>query len=260
MSSRRHNVSGRDPSAWFEYVQSEREAAVLQERRRFADELHDVVAARLQAAVLHLIDARQGLPPRESPALNAIAAAEEEIRSCWADARRSAVAMRPAELESGDLPNALAAYVARMSDASHAQITFSVSGMPRGLLERTELALLRAGQEALANAVRHAGAETISVELSYGPRVVRLDVLDNGIGFSPAHTLCGSGLLGMRGRAQDAGGELAILSQPGIGTEVVLTIPYNEPINADVQVQPALESQDEAPAHAADAGAATFFG
>lgn len=213
-------------SDWFNLVQAEREAAILQERRRFADELHDVVAGSLQAAILHLIEARQSLPPRETPALRSIRAAEEHIRSCWADARRSAAALRPAALEQHGLTGALSDYVSRLSEASGTNITFSTCGNPRSLPEAAELALLRAGQEAVTNALRHAAAETISVELSYDAEGVRLDVTDNGLGFDPRSTVPGSGLLAMRNRAEHLGAELSILSEPSHGTEVIVAMPY----------------------------------
>lgn len=213
-------------SEWFDLIEAERESAVLQERRRFADELHDVVASSLQAAILHLIEARQSLPPGLAPALRAIAAAEEHIRCCWADARRCAAALRPAALEEHGLTGALSDFVARLCDVSDTQITFSTSGSPRSLPEAAELALLRAGQEAVTNALRHASAQTISVELSYDADAVRLDVTDNGMGFDLSNTVPGSGLLAMRHRAEHLGAVLSILTEPSHGTEVIVTVPH----------------------------------
>ena len=213
-------------SDWFNLVQAEREGAILQERRRFADELHDVVASTLQAAMLHLMEARQALPARKSPAVRAIEAAEEHVRTCWADARRCAAALRPVGLERRGLTGALSDYVTRLSEASGTQITFSTCGSPRALPEAAELALLRAGQEAVSNALRHASAEAISVELSYDADGVRLDVTDNGLGFDLRSTVPGSGLLAMRNRADDLGAELSILTEPTHGTEVIVSMPY----------------------------------
>lgn len=229
MAVGRHIPEEPNRSGWMDLIDAERESAILQERRRFADELHDVVASSLQAAILHLIEARQSLPPGHTPALRAIAAAEEHIRCCWADARRSAAALRPAALEEHGLSGALSAYVARLSDVSDTQITFSTSGSPRSLPEAAELALLRAGQEAVTNALRHASAQTISVELSYDADAVRLDVTDNGMGFDLSNTVPGSGLLAMRHRAQHLGAELSILTEPSHGTEVIVTLPHSHP-------------------------------
>jgi two-component system, NarL family, sensor kinase len=86
--------------------------------------------------------------------------------------------------------------------------------------------LLRMGQEALTNAIKHANAAEIRVELRYDPNQVCLRVQDNGQGFGvgsiPATE--GFGLLGMSERAERIGAQLTIGSQPGQGTEIIVTV------------------------------------
>ena len=93
------------------------------------------------------------------------------------------------------------------------------------------MALLRAAQESLANARRHARATRISVTLTYFTDQASLDVIDDGRGFD-ASVVAGSGgmgLLGMRERAERLGGSVVIESAPGEGTAVAVTLPAIEP-------------------------------
>ena len=92
------------------------------------------------------------------------------------------------------------------------------------------MTLLRAAQEAIANARRHAAASHITVTLTYYPDEVSLDVTDDGCGFDPSEALKrgGLGLIGMRERAEALGGSLAIESTPGEGTAVAVTLPAIE--------------------------------
>ncbi len=93
------------------------------------------------------------------------------------------------------------------------------------------MALLRAAQECLANARRHAAAARISVTLTYFADEVSLDVIDDGKGFDAAggSRSGGMGLLGMRERAERLGGSVVIETAPGEGTAVAVTLPAIEP-------------------------------
>ena len=94
-----------------------------------------------------------------------------------------------------------------------------VSGPRRRLPAEIENNLLRIGQEALANAARHAHADEISIDLRFGERVVRLSVKDDGCGFDVEHAAQAAsghfGLAGIRERVHNLGGELNLLSRPG---------------------------------------------
>jgi signal transduction histidine kinase len=107
-------------------------------------------------------------------------------------------------------------------------IRVQVNGVPRPLPGPTETALLRLGQEALTNAVRHAGASAIRLELSFLDEAVELVISDDGRGFSveaqegrTGHL----GLHGMRERARALGLPLEIQSAPGQGTRVFVRAP-----------------------------------
>jgi signal transduction histidine kinase len=204
------------------------EEAVLAERRRFADELHDVVAAGLQAVTLRLAELENTLPTGTTKARRLIAAAQEQVQLCWSEARRCAAALRPVELESHGLSGALTEFAHRLSDSGEAEVSFIYCGAPISLPADTELAILRVAQEGVTNALRHAVATAIDVKLSFDSDAVRLDIHDDGIGFNPESLSPGSGLRGMRWRARQIGAKLAVQSGRGFGTRITLTLPLEQ--------------------------------
>jgi signal transduction histidine kinase len=99
-----------------------------------------------------------------------------------------------------------------------------VSGEPRRLDARSEVVLLRAAQEGLANVRKHAKADSVSITLDYGATAVRLEVRDDGTGFDP-EVASGFGLRGMRERAAQVDGTLDVRSVPGTGTSITVEVP-----------------------------------
>src|SRR5262249_33592683 len=105
-----------------------------------------------------------------------------------------------------------------------------IEGKPRRLSPASEMATLRIGKEAIANAVAHAGASAIHVVLSYESTAVRLTIRDDGRGLDPdaverAGALGHWGLRGMHERAAQIGATLEISSVNGRGTSVALIVP-----------------------------------
>jgi signal transduction histidine kinase len=149
------------------------------------------------------------------------------VRSSLAEARRTVWALRSQALEESDLAGALQAVAAQLSGET--EIAVEVSGRRRRLPMEVENNLLRIGQEALANAVRHAHARQVRVEIGFGEGVVRLRVSDDGRGFDverAAQAVSGHfGLAGIRERVHHLGGELSLLSRSGGGAEVVVEVP-----------------------------------
>ncbi|HEY9640739.1 MAG TPA: ATP-binding protein, partial [Coleofasciculaceae cyanobacterium] len=103
---------------------------------------------------------------------------------------------------------------------------YEIEGAVYALPTEVESNLLRIGQEALTNAIRHAHADEIRVELAYDRDQFCLRVKDNGQGFGVGSIPCseGFGLLGMSERAERIGAQLTIRSQPGQGTEMIVTV------------------------------------
>ena len=157
-------------------------------------------------------------------------------------------ALAPAQLEEVRLPDALAAVGARWSGLTGVVTRTTTTGTPLAVRPEVEVALLRTGQEALANVAKHARASTVALTLSYMDDVVSLDVRDDGVGFAaptdasaeapakapptapltvpaPAGANGGFGLTAMRQRIEQLGGELAVESEPGGGTTIAASIP-----------------------------------
>jgi signal transduction histidine kinase len=207
-----------------------REAGVLDERQRMAQEIHDTLAQGLTGIITQLEAAEQ---TRDRSADwrrhvdNALALARESLT----EARRSVRALRPEPLETARLPDALSELGERWSAVHGVAASVSTTGTPRPLHPEIEVTLLRAAQEALSNVARHAAASRVGLTLSYMSDVVTLDVRDDGSGFdvtnrSTSPDQHGSyGLTAMRQRVGRVGGQLAVESEPGGGTAVSASVP-----------------------------------
>jgi signal transduction histidine kinase len=126
---------------------------------------------------------------------------------------------------------ALGEELAGANDGEKGSATFrvSVEGPPRGLHPILRDDIYRIAREALRNAFRHAQASQIEAEITYGERILRLRIRDDGKGIDPKHLQAGRdghwGLPGMRERAQQIGAQFEMWSEVGAGTEVELRIP-----------------------------------
>jgi signal transduction histidine kinase len=198
---------------------------VLAERQRLAGEIHDTVAQGFTSIIMLLQAADAAVPHEPATARKHLALALQTARDNLAEARALVAALAPADLESAALDGALR----RLTDTAAAQreiaAEFEVTGTPRPLPRPAEVMLLRVGQEALANAGKHAQAGRILVRLRYADGVVGLDVTDDGIGFEPGRPAGGFGLRGMRTRVDQQGGRLDVRSTPGQGTTVSVELP-----------------------------------
>ena len=105
----------------------------------------------------------------------------------------------------------------------------SVEGSPQELHPIVSDDIHRIAREALRNAFRHAQADHIEAEVTYGAREVRVRIRDDGKGIDPKHLGAGRarhwGLASMRERAAQSGAQLILWSEVGAGTEVELRIP-----------------------------------
>lgn len=209
--------------------EQDRQAAVLEERTRMAREIHDTLAQAFTGIILHLEAADQAIDHRPDAVRGRVAEARNLARASLAEARRSVWAFRPQALEGGDLCAALHQLAQQSARQDDVRIEFTSAGVPSVMGHDVEDHLLRVAQEALTNALKHARAGTIAVELDYTPTVVRLRVRDDGTGFARPQTR-GFGLIGMRERAQQIGGELTIASRTGTGTEVIISVPVDRDV------------------------------
>ncbi len=213
---------------------AEREAGTLEERGRLSREIHDTLAQGFASVVTHLEAADAVLDADPGRAREHLQAAEVVARDSLDEARGLVWALRPPTLVDGGLPAAVERAVSAASTADGPAVDVTISGDARPLHPDVEVTLLRAAQEGLANARRHAGGARISLTLTYFDDEVALDVIDDGRGFDPAAVAGpgiagGHGLAGMRERAELLGGRLEIESAPGEGTALALSLPALAP-------------------------------
>jgi signal transduction histidine kinase len=202
--------------------------AILAERNRMAREIHDTLAQGLGAISMQLELVKSQISPDSNGAAKHLEQAHELVRHSLTDARKSIWNMRSQVLETGDLASALTGVLQQLADGTGVEGNIHVLGRPRRLPPVTENNLLRIGQEAITNSMKHAHAKQIEVELEFADKEVRLRVNDNGKGFNdvrPPVGESGFGLLGMRERAEQLQARLTIRSNPGRGTEVILIVP-----------------------------------
>jgi signal transduction histidine kinase len=211
--------------------QSEAEfAAILGERNRIAREIHDTLAQDLGAILLQH-EMLKDLVPAGSEAQAHLVEANEIARDALAEARDSIWNMRSQALEDNGLGGALTGVLDQLTDRDGIEGTIEISGHPSPLPPMAENNLLRIGQEAITNAVKHASAKHIDVALEYTPNHVTLRVRDDGHGFDPAAVHPKDrhfGLAGMRERASEMGAQLHVESSPDQGTLLILELPIPE--------------------------------
>jgi PAS domain S-box-containing protein len=209
-------------------LQKQAEAAsILEERNRMAREIHDTLAQAFTGILAQVGAAKQVLTDDLEATGAHLDLIKELARTGLVEARRSVVALRPQLLEEGSLQSALHRLVAQTRAAANdTTLYYEIEGTVYALPTEVESNLLRMGQEALTNAIRHANADEIRVELVYDRDRFCLRVKDNGQGFGVGSIPSseGFGLLGMSERAERIGAQLTIRSQTGQGTEIIVTV------------------------------------
>ncbi len=207
---------------------AERRAGTLAERERLAVEIHDTLAQGLSSQQMLLQAADRVWDADAAAAREHVRTAAAITASNLAEARRFVHDLAPADLAgSGSLAAALRAVVDR--EPAPPVVRLHVEGPPVPLPERTEAALLRIAQGALANVREHARAEAATITLTYVGDEVMLDVADDGRGFDPAAPVSdggrGHGLPAIDARIRQLGGRLTIESAPGQGTALSVAVP-----------------------------------
>ena len=204
--------------------------AVLEERNRIARELHDNLEQELAGISMQLDLAADCFRQAPDIARQAVDAARNMSRHSMIEARRSVWDLRCHLLEKGDLGSALSEIVQPLLARNGSEIDLRIVGRPVRLPGSVEMNLLRIGQEAVANAVKHGQARNISISLDYDASTVRLCVSDDGCGFSAKQSTSTGhfGLLDMRERAHSMGSSLRVDSQPGQGTKIAVEVRVEE--------------------------------
>ena len=206
---------------------------VHEERERIARELHDTLEQEMAGIAMHLDAAGASLPASPNPARQAIETARALLDRSRAESRQSIWELRSTALEQGGLAAAFEELVRASRGSAAAQIDLRVTGVPRRLPAKVETHLFRIGHEALANALKHSGAPRVEMAVDFSPEALSVSVRDEGRGFEPAKNGAAPtdrfGLLGMKERAGKIHARLELLSRPGGGTRVCVTLPGGAP-------------------------------
>jgi signal transduction histidine kinase len=204
------------------YIRMERwrMRAVLEERQRLAHDMHDTLAQSF-AGLGFQLEAMQGELQEGGDVAPQLEAAREMVRNSHEEARRSLAALRPEHLESVGLLEALKNCSTRMINGKGCIVVETTSqGNERSIPPGIADTLLRIGQEAIANAVRHAHPKHLRISVNYTQNNVELVVADDGQGFQMSSASAGFGIRGMHKRAAGVGAKLSFESAAGEGTLV----------------------------------------
>lgn len=202
-------------------------AATERERGRWARELHDESLQSLAGLRVLLSAARRSDPDQLDDLL---VQGIGQVDAAIAEMRRLIADLRPSTLDQLGLGAALEALGERTGGAAlevqvHLDLDFESGRSESRLRGEVEDGVYRLVQEALNNAVHHGEAERVLLDVSEKDGALRVRVEDDGQGFDPDAATDGFGLIGMRERAELAGGTMKLRSAPGQGTTIDATIP-----------------------------------
>ena len=207
-------------------VKKAEQAAIMDERQRLARELHDSVTQLLYSQVLF---AGAGLREYEQKKLSLV---ERHLNSIDQTAQQALKEMRllvyelhPVDYLDQGFEKALRRRLDAVEKRLGIEVDFSVEGKP-DLDEEAEIELYRIAEEALNNTLKHANATRVSVSLQSAQGQVKLELTDNGCGFSLEESSSngGMGLINMQQRAKFLHGSMRIITRPGWGTRIRVTI------------------------------------
>ncbi len=203
------------------------QAAAIAERSRLARELHDSVTQSLYSVTLYAEAAARLLRAgQQMGAVEHLAELRDTAQQALREMRLLIFELRPPALEKSGLAAALQVRLDAVETRGGMQADLQVEGEER-LPRSVQGELYHLALEALNNALKHARAQHVQVQLRFSDMGTFLEICDDGVGFEPAIARLGGGfgLPGMKERAQRIGGKLQIESTPGKGTQVSIQVP-----------------------------------
>ncbi len=205
-------------------------AAVLAERNRMGQEIHDGLAQGFTGILMQLGAAEEAMHEcaRNSPLPSILTRIRDLAKEGLAEARRSVQALRPDQTRRLGLEFALRQLAERSCVQGRVVCTFEGGMQGDGLAPEHQHELLRIAQEAVSNALRHAQPSHVIIMLNEDTASWSLAVRDDGRGMTLMPELYASqgyGLANMRERAGAIGGKFEITSKPGVGTQVEVRLP-----------------------------------
>lgn len=202
-----------------------------EERARISRELHDSLNQLITGTLFELQTTQsQILSNQAAGAVAHLETAKTILRQMDTENRRIIAGLRPTILDTHGLVDAIKKMINQYSYIKKAKFHINTKGQLGRLEPLTEISVYRIVQESLKNAVSHARAKNIFVKIEIEPEQLLISIADDGIGFDSNHANAKErfGLVGMKERAQIIGGSVEISSQPGRGTQIMLTLPIHD--------------------------------
>jgi signal transduction histidine kinase len=204
-----------------------RRLAVVDERQRISQDLHDSVIQSLYAISLSLEDVTELAKADPGEASVRTDRAIDGIHATIRDIRNFIFGLQPELLESADLQSGIRSMAADFQANTLVDVEIELADDLPGLADEQAANLLAMTRECLSNIARHSGASRATIALERQDALIRLTIGDNGAGFDPGRSP-GSGhhgLANLRARAEAVEGTLTVESAPGAGTRIVAEMP-----------------------------------
>lgn len=205
-----------------------------EERLRVAREIHDGPAQSMANVVLRAEICEKLMEKEPEKVGSELKSLKAMVKESLQEVRKIIFDLRPMVLDDLGIVPTLKRYIAELRKRTDLNIELVVLGGEEQRLPGTlEVAVFRIVQEALNNIIKHARARRAVVRLEIMPSQVKMTITDDGVGFETNKTMNdlsrdSFGLLGMKERVELLGGQLKVISAPGSGTDIIVTIPVKE--------------------------------
>jgi two-component system, NarL family, sensor histidine kinase DegS len=208
-----------------------------EERKRIAMDIHDGIGQMLTSLKFQIesIDLKEG-----EKAAQKIQEIGQLIKQVIKEVRKVTFDLKPTVLGDYGLQAAINVFVQEIGKLTDIKLVYHTSGDVERLPQKTENNIFRIIQEAINNAIKYSGADTITIDLKQSGNDLRIGVRDSGRGFDvklvEARSMnidSGRGFFNMYERTEYINGSLSIDSAPGQGTTVVLTVPVRSAVTVD---------------------------
>jgi len=204
-----------------------------EESKRIAREVHDVLGQSLTVLKMRLSSLSGEIRPHDHDLQRKLQELIDTVSGTMESVRQIARQLRPSLLDSLGLEAAIRSHVEEFQKATRIEAVVDLEKLDPEPDPQISIGLFRMVQEGLTNVARHSEATRVTVELKKSQSPVpflRLEVSDNGKGFNVQKTSRESlGLVGMKERAFNLGGDVSVQSQPGHGTKIIVCIPLEKP-------------------------------
>lgn len=202
------------------------------ERKRISRELHDETSQALTSLMLTMRVLAEDAPNQEQK--DALLLGRDVAANILREVRDLAIELRPPVLDDLGLAAAIERYSDKFASRHGLDIDLQTAGRQIAVDDQIAVALYRIVQESLNNVVKHSGATTVSIAITFQPEQITVTIADNGRGISDADLLRAQqenrlGLYGMRERVELLQGRLEIRPSLQGGTELCITIPQYHP-------------------------------